>query len=62
MKKFAIILSTLLLFVVGTPNIYAAQNEVAVPQPDVVSTTIVVDGAYKTVSLDNEDEERITIY
>ncbi|WP_431085966.1 hypothetical protein [Paenibacillus sp. 8b26] len=55
MKKFAIILSTLLLFVVGAPNIYAAQNEVAVPQPDVVSTTIVVDGAYKTVSLDNGD-------
>ncbi|MCC3379627.1 hypothetical protein ACFQ5D_23375 [Paenibacillus farraposensis] len=53
MKKFAIILSALLLFVVGAPNIYAAQDDTTVPQPDIVSATIVVDRAYKTVPLDN---------
>ncbi|WP_348620746.1 hypothetical protein [Paenibacillus polymyxa] len=55
MKKIAIILSTLILFVVGTPNIYAAQNDSVVPQPDVVATSIEIDGAYKTVTLDNGD-------
>ncbi|KJD47431.1 hypothetical protein [Paenibacillus terrae] len=40
MKKIAIIISALLLFVVGTPNIYAAQNDAAVPHPDKISANI----------------------